>query len=77
MMATLTRLVLEYQLCFDCNTAFRLFRHPDAKQWSVSVYCNTFGSEDIEYFDFGDYEKAHARWKEVKKCPCIKEEAAA
>lgn len=70
-MATLVRHAIEYQICYACETAFRLFRHPGTPQWSVSVIDAAFGSEDITYFD-EDYLEAHAYWRKVKSCPCLK-----
>ena len=69
-MATLLRYALEYQICYACDTAFRLFRHPSEPQWSVSVIDATYGSEDITYFK--DYSEAHDFWRKEKSCPCIK-----
>ena len=73
-MATLVRHALEYQICYSCETAFRLFRHPGLPQWSVSVIDSDYGSEDITYFE--GYPEAHDYWREIKNCACVKETAA-
>ena len=73
-MMTRARHAVEYQICYACDTAFRLYRQlylsKGDKRWAVSVLCSTYGSEDITYFD--DYSEAHDYWRRQKSCPCLK-----